>query len=248
MKTILIASGKGGTGKTSSCAALASCLSLLGQRVLCVDADAGLRNLDICLGLAERAGDDASGLTRGIELADLICEHPELPGLFFLNAPPDREGITDTLFEELVGAARELFDFCLIDAPAGIGRIFHSAARAADSAILVITPDASSCRDAQKALICLKEAGMSDIQVIINRVRPALIGRTKLTLDDMLDSVGARLLGVVPEDQAVIMAGNKSIPLALYPGKYAVSAYYRIARRLLGEKSPIRISRIKAKF
>ena len=241
-KAIVIASGKGGTGKTTATAAISSCLALAGKTVLCIDADAGLKNLDLCLGLSDKAvfdfGDVINGRC-GLEAA--VIPHPQLPRLFFLTAPVDpitsaeeAEGLT-----RLIRFTRDIFDYCIIDSPAGLGSGFIAAAAAADCAIVVSASDPSSCRDSGRVVMELREMGMDDPRLVVNRVRKSILSRTKQTIDDAVDSIGARLLGIGPEDKQVILAAAAQQPLALSKNCDALSAFDRIARRIDGEKVPI---------
>lgn len=241
-KVIVIASGKGGTGKTTATAALASCLAASGRRVLCIDADAGLKNLDLCLGLADKAvldfGDVISGRC-GLDAA--VIAHPELPRLFFLTAPVEP---ISTAWEadglvRLIRYVKGIFDYCLIDSPAGLGAGFSAAASAADCAVIVSASDPSSCRDSGRVVMELKEMGMEDIRLVVNRVRRGILFRTKQTIDDAVDSIGARLLGIVPEDRQVILSAAAQKPLALCRDGAALAAFDRIARRIDGEKVPV---------
>ena len=196
-KAIVIASGKGGTGKTTATAAIASCLAAAGRSVLCVDADAGLKNLDLCLGLADRAvldfGDVISGRC-GLDAA--VIAHPELPRLFFLTAPVEPISSAEEAggLARLISFTKTVFDYCLIDSPAGLGIGFAAASRSADSAIIVSASDPSSCRDSGRVVMELKEMGIKDVRLIVNRVRRGILSRSGQTIDDAVDAIGARLL------------------------------------------------------
>ncbi len=241
-KAIVIASGKGGTGKTTATAAISSCLALSGKTVLCIDADAGLKNLDLYLGLSDKAvldfGDVISGRC-GLDAA--VIPHPELPRLFFLTAPVDpisssreAEGLT-----RLIRYAKDIFDYCIIDSPAGLGHGFTAAAAAADCAVIISASDPSSCRDSGRVVMELKEMGVEDIRLVVNRVRKNILARTRQTIDDAVDSIGARLLGIVPEDKQVILAAAAQKPLALTKEGSALAAFDRISRRISGERVPL---------
>jgi len=241
-KVIIIASGKGGTGKTTATAAISSCLALSGKTVLCIDADAGLKNLDLCLGLADKAvfdfGDVISGRC-GLDAA--VIPHPQLPRLFFLTAPVDpmtseREA---TGLTNLIRFAKDIFDYCIIDCPAGLGYGFTAAAAAADCALIVSASDPSSRRDSGRVVMELQEMGINDIRLMVNRVRRSILSRTNQTIDDSVDSIGARLIGIVPEDKQVILSSMAQQPLALAKESSAFSAFDRIARRIEGERVPI---------
>lgn len=242
-KATLIASGKGGTGKTTAAAAIASCLAQRGRRVLCIDADAGLKNLDLVLGIADRASPDFGDVIRGrCNLAEAAIAHPAVPNLFFLtaplepiNSPKEAEGLAN-----LIHTAAGGFDHCIIDAPAGLGSCFAAAAAAADRAIIVSAADPSSCRDSARVVMELRETGMRDIRLVVNRVRRSILFRTRQTIDDAIDAIGARLLGIVPEDRKVILAAAAETPLLLFGKGSAIAAFDRIARRTDGENIPLR--------
>ncbi len=235
-----VISGKGGTGKTSVCAGVASCLAAEGKRVLCIDADIGLRNLDIALGMSEQSAITFTDVMSGLyELAD-ATPHPRLENLFLLTAPFREEPQPDlAAFRGLLEAARERFDFCLIDAPAGVGAGFRLATAFADRCLVVSTPDPASMRDAACAADRLALAGKENLSLIVNRVTPRLFRKMELTVDDMMDSVGLPLLGLVPEDPMVMLAAARGCPLVLAATEGAAEACLRISRRLRGVSVPL---------
>ena len=239
---IVVTSGKGGTGKTSFTGGVSSCLAALGKRVLCLDADVGLRNLDLSLGLTDRAVMDFSDVLAGrASLSEAAAEQPDIPGLFLLTAPlslPETESDLSALLPEV----RRSFDFCLIDCPAGIGSGFRRAAAGADRAVVVTTTDASSLRDAQRTVTELSAQGaeqIGQVHLVVNRVQKRLLRKLRRNLDDAMDEAGLPLLGVVPEDAAVMLAANRGVPLVLTGPGGAARAYLNIARRLLGERVPV---------
>ena len=196
-KVIVIASGKGGTGKTTTAAALSSALAARKCRVLCIDADVGLRNMDLSLGLSEMALPDFCDVIEGrLSLEDAAFQHPTVLSLYFLSAPSlmSPEEIDPEKMRELLDSARRSFDYCIIDSPAGIGSGFRLAARFADSAIVVTTSDITSCRDVQRTVMELKALGIEDVSLIVNRIRPRLLKFSNQNIDDIVDTAGARLL------------------------------------------------------
>ncbi len=238
-KVIVIASGKGGTGKTTTTAALASALAQRNYRVLCIDTDIGLKNLDISLGLTDMALPDFYDVLEGrMPLQRAVLAHPAVPWLYFLSAPSliSVSEIDSGKMKALLSEVRRAYDICLIDSPAGIGGGFQLASRFADAAIIVTTGDLSSCRDAQRVVMELRAMGISEIMLIVNRIRPRVFKKSRQNMDDIVDAVGARLIGMVPEDKSVILAANQSIPLIKYSSRGAAAAYMRIASRLLGER------------
>ncbi len=238
-----ITSGKGGTGKTACTAAIGSFLARSGHTVLCVDCDAALRNLDLTLGMGEAVLWDFMDVLEGrVSPSEAPAEHPDIPGLFFLAAPADLSEDAEERFASLTRGWREEYDFVLLDSPAGIGPGFRMAARGADMAILVATGDLTSLRDGQRAAQELKALGVSELRLLVNRVKPRDFRRISRTVDDVIDAVGARLLGVISEDRSVWEAGNLQTPLMLYGSKRAWYQFRDAAGRLTGEK--IRLGKI----
>ena len=239
-RVIVITSGKGGTGKTTLTGGIGAALSRLGKRVLCLDADVGLRNLDIALGMADAALMDFSDVMAGrCPLARAAAPHPGLDGLFLLTAPltlpPDFAG--EEGFRALLEEARQEYDWVLIDAPAGLGPGFRLAACGADRAIVTATSDSASLRDAQRTV---SELGrLAPIHLVVNRVRGRLLRRLGTNIDDAMDAVGLPLLGLVPEDIQVVLASNSGQALCQVTEKGAAKAYSNIARRLEGEAVPL---------
>mgnify|MGYP003220554240 CR=1 FL=1 len=236
--SIVITSGKGGTGKTSLTGGIASCLAALGHRVLCIDMDIGLRNLDLSLGLSDRALMDFTDVLEGrCSLERAAVAHPVIRGLYLLTAPillPVRP-LSGQAMAQLVRQAKEDFDFVLMDSPAGLGEGFQLAVCAADRAC---TTDASALRDAQRTVALLR-GRISRIHLVVNRVQPRLLKRLHTTIDDAMDTAGLPLLGVVPEDPQVMLCANRGEPLILAASRGAAVAYLNIAKRLLGQRSPL---------
>ncbi len=238
---IVVTSGKGGTGKTSLTGGLASCLAALGHRVLCIDMDIGLRNLDISLGMTDRALMDFTDVLYGrCSLRRAAAAHPAIPGLFLLTAPlslpypePDERSM-----QLLLREARAEYDYILLDSPAGLGPGFRLAACGADRAVVVSTTDSSALRDAQRTVSELQRY-LTRIQLVMNRVQPKLLRKLHATIDDAMDAAGLPLLGVVPEDPRVMLAANLGQPLILSSHRGAAVAYLHIAKRLTGQKVPL---------
>ena len=238
-KAIVITSGKGGTGKTSITAGVSSALARLGNSVLCIDMDIGLRNLDISLGLNDRALMDFSDVAFGrCSLSRAAVQHPLLPGLSLLTAPlflPP--GLTLEHVRSLVDTARYHYDYVIIDSPAGLGAGFQMAIYAADRALVVATNDTSSLRDAQRTVAELDH--IRQVHLIMNRIQPKLLRRLRTTIDDAMDAAGLPLIGVVPEDQQVILSANLGQPLVVSSQQGAAMACINIAKRLEGQRVPI---------
>ncbi len=239
---IVVTSGKGGTGKTTCTGALASALALLGRKTLCIDCDVGLRNLDLVLGLTEPPVWDFSDVLSGdVEPAEAALPHPEIEGLYFLPAPSSMrpEDIELQEFLELKGRFKDEFDYVLADCPAGLGQGFRLASQGADMGLIVTTVDLPSLRDAQRTVQELSYLGICQCRLIINRVSPRALRMSGLTLDDAIDLVGARLVGVISEDDSVQLAANVEKPLMKMGAKYAYGQFMDIARRITGEKVPL---------
>ena len=236
---IMVTSGKGGTGKTSLTAGVASCLAALGHRVLCIDLDIGLRNLDIALGLADLAVMDFSDvMARRCPLLTAVTDHPDIRGLSLLTAPLTLADPDTARFRALVEEAKEYFDFVFMDSPAGLGDGFQLAMAAADRAILVSATDPAALRDAQRTVSQLLSR-VEELPLVMNRVQPRLMEKLRTSIDNAMDTAGLPLLGVVPEDPNVTVAATAGEPLVMMTYKGAAPAYLNIARRLLGQRTPL---------
>lgn len=236
---IMVTSGKGGTGKTSITAGVSSCLAALGRRVLCVDLDIGLRNLDIALGLDDRAVMDFTDvLDLRCPLLTAVTEHPDIRGLYLLTAPLTLPELDILAFCRMMDDAREYFDFIFMDSPAGLGEGFQLAMAAADRAIVVSATEPAALRDAQRAVSELLPQ-LEDIHLVMNRVQPKLIRRLRTSIDQAMDTAGLPLLGIVPEDKDVTVAAAHGEPLVLYSHRRAAVAYLNIAKRLQGARVPL---------
>ena len=239
---IAVVSGKGGTGKTSLTAGVGTALALSGQRVLCVDCDIGLRNLDLALGLTDRALMDFSDVAQNrCSLESAVVSHPNVPNLYLLTAPVRMRGpaVTTLDFRLMLGKIRQQFDYCLLDAPAGLGEGFRLAVCAADRCVVVTTQDASSLRDAQHTVMELRSFGPGRLHLVVNRVRGKLLRSMHATIDDAIDTAGLPLLGVVPEDDALPLAQSRGTALLLVSHTGASAAYRNIAKRVTGQRVPL---------
>ncbi len=238
---IAITSGKGGTGKTSLTGGVASCLAALGRRVLCVDMDVGLRNLDLTLGMSDRTLMDFTDVLSGrTTLEKAAMPHPVIQGLYLLTAPltMPRDVITEEALRAFLEEAKQHYDYILMDAPAGLGGGFRMSVCGADRAIVVSTTDASALRDAQRTVGELTRT-LRHIHLVVNRLQPKLLRQLHTTIDDAMDTAGLPLLGIVPEDPQVMLAANRGEPLILMARYGAARAYLNIARRLEGERVPL---------
>ncbi len=238
---LAVLSGKGGTGKTSVCAGIAVALASQGRKVLCIDCDVGLRNLDISLGMSDLGGLSFWDVCRGDYPLEMASHHPTYDTLHFLTAPMNcaASDIQPQHFGTLMDQARENYDFVFLDAPAGIEDGFYLAARYADRILLVTGPDPASVRDAGRAGELLELMGKSDVRLIVNRISRKIAKALKLTVDDIMDHSGLPLIGVVPEDPNVTLAAAFKKDLLGYTRKEAADACCRIARRIEGYPTPI---------
>ena len=241
-RVIAVASGKGGTGKTTTVAAVSSCLAALGYKTLCIDFDAELRNLDLALCMTDFTVTDFADVQSGrLTLAEACNQSPRIPGLYFLSAPPlDGWGKTDSAdLKQMFIDIRNDFDYCLVDAPSGIGIGFVFAQMAADLSIIVTTGELPAMRDAQRAADLARDLGVNELRLLVNRVQPKKYRRMQTTIDNVIDTVGAQLLGIVREDNSVAMSLNENIPLILYRRKHAAYDFLDAARRITGEDIPL---------
>ena len=239
---IAVVSGKGGTGKTSVCAGIATALAESGKRVLCVDCDVGLRNLDISLGMSDCGGLSFLDVSEfGYELQN-APHHPIYDNLSFLTAPMNRspEDINTEAFIALFQRARESFDYIFLDAPAGVDAGFRLVCAAADSFLVVTGAGPAAVRDAARVGELLELAGKTSAKLIVNRVDKDLLSTVRLTIDDVMDTAGLPLLGIVLEDCHVTLAAAFGLPLLKYASRCeATRDFRRIAARLQGYHKPI---------
>ena len=240
--TIAVVSGKGGTGKTSVCAGVAIALAQSGLRVLCVDCDVGLRNLDISLGMSDVGTLSFLDVSEGGYDISLVPRHPDYPQLAFLTAPMNRpvEKIDVDAFRKMLRQARDQFDYILLDAPAGVDAGFRLVASAADRFLLVTGAGPAAVRDAARVGELLELMGKTDVRLIVNRVNKNMMTVLRLTIDDVMDRAGLGLIGVVLEDDDVPLAAACGLPLIRFNKRAsAVAVYKKIARRIQGLSEPI---------
>lgn len=240
-EVLVITSGKGGTGKTTLCAGLATCLAAMGQKVLAIDCDIGLHNLDISLGMTDCTTISFLDVMMENNYLSDAPEHPVIPGLQLLTAPSKtRAGLVDdVIFGRLIEEAMESYDWILLDAPAGIGYGFDLAASYATRGIIISTSDPGSLRDGQHTAALLLEKGIAPVELVVNRVSRRLLGSLRSNIDDMMDTIGLPLLGLIPEDQEVPVSAAHGSALVLRSRKGAAVACLHIARRLLGMEAPL---------
>lgn len=243
-EAIVVTSGKGGVGKTTTTANIGTALALQGKRVCLIDTDIGLRNLDVILGLENRIIYDLVDVAKGnCKMHQVLIRDKRFNDLRFLPASQSQEkdAVEPEQMKAIIDELKADFDYILIDCPAGIEQGFKNAIAGADQAIVVTTPDLSSVRDADRVIGLLeKEEHIAQPKLVINRIRHHLVKSGEmLDMEDILDVLAIDLLGVVLDDEEVIAASNKGEPIALKPGSKASTAYRNIARRILGESVPL---------
>ena len=235
---ITVSSGKGGVGKTTTTANLGVGLAKLGHRVVCIDADIGLRNLDVMLGLENRIVSYIEGRCR---LRQALVRDKRFPELFLLPAAQTRDKNAVSI-EDMVRVAQEaaeLVDFVLIDSPAGIEHGFRYAVSPADLVLVVTNPEVTAVRDADRVIGLLEAEDLAPAKLVINRLKPELVRRNEmLDADTVVDLLAIELIGVVPEDPKILTSSNQGQPVALDERSPAGKAFCDIARRLAGEDVP----------
>lgn len=241
-RVITITSGKGGVGKTTVTANLAVALALQGQHVTAIDTDIGLRNLDIVMGLENRIIYDIVDVVEGrCHLYQALIRDKRLSGLHLLPASQTHDK-TAVAPEEMTAICQQLKsgnDFVLIDSPAGIELGFQNAIVGADEMVIVTTPEVSAVRSADRIIGLIEAIGKGPGRLIINRINPGMVRRgDMLDTFDVIEFLAIDLLGVIPEDEAILVAANKGTPLAFEQSTPASQAFHNIAHRLLGEDVP----------
>mgnify|MGYP000993145520 CR=1 FL=1 len=243
-QVIVITSGKGGVGKTTTAANLGTALALVGNKVVLIDADIGLRNLDVVMGLENRIVYDLVDVTSGVcRLRQGLIKDKRFNDTLFLLAAAqtkDKTAVSPEQMNELCQRLKEKFDYILIDSPAGIERGFQNAISGADQALVVTTPEISAVRDADRIIGLLEAAGKENPELIINRLRTTMVQKgDMMDIDDMIDILAVQLLGVVPEDDHIVISSNKGEPVVLNPDSKAGTAFRNIAGRIMGEEIPL---------
>ena len=252
-KVLVVTSGKGGVGKTTTTAALGAALAMMGQKVVLVDFDVGLRNLDLIMGAERRVVFDLIHVIQGdANLSQTLIKDKRVEGLFLLptSQTRDKDALTQEGVSRVIDELRGKFDWVLCDSPAGIEHGAQMAMYHADKAVIVVNPEVSSIRDSDRIIGMLnsttqkaKESGEIEKFLLITRYNPQRVGRgDMLTTDDVLDILSIPLLGVVPESQDILVSSNVGAPVTVSkPKSVAASAYSEAARRLMGEDVQVTI-------
>lgn len=242
-RVITITSGKGGVGKTTTTANLGTALAMEGKKVAVVDADIGLRNLDAVMGLENRIVYDLVDVVEGqCRLPQALIKDKRLPELYLLPAAQtrDKNAVNSVQMEQLCQQLRQEFDFVVVDSPAGIEQGFRNAIVGADEIIIVANPEMASVRDADRIIGLVEAAGKPEPRLILNRLRLEMVRRgDMMDVADVLEVLGVDLLGVVPEDEAIIVATNKGEPAVYERRSRAGRAFLNAAQRILGQEIPL---------
>jgi septum site-determining protein MinD len=242
-KVIVVTSGKGGVGKTTTTANIGTGLAKLGYKVVLVDTDIGLRNLDILMGLENRIVYNLIDVIEGrCRLNQALVKDKRLPNLSLLPAAQtrDKSALNEEQMVDICNRLREDQDFILLDCPAGIEQGFQTAIAAADEAVVVVTPEMSSVRDADRVIGLLEaKETVKRYRLVLNRVRPQMVkANDMMSVDDVLEILGIELLGQIPEDKGIIVSTNKGEPVVNSDTNLAGQAYRNVARRITGEEVP----------
>ncbi|MFQ5399739.1 MAG: septum site-determining protein MinD [Anaerolineae bacterium] len=243
-QVITITSGKGGVGKTTLTANIASALAMLGKKVVAIDADIGLRNLDVIMGLENRIVYDLVDVVEGrCRLRQAMIKDKRQPELYLIPAAQTRDkmAVSPSDMVLVCDQLRQEMDYVLIDSPAGIERGFRNAIAPADKVIVVTNPEISAVRDADRIIGLIEAEEKGPGQLLINRIKPDMVARgDMLSVEDILDVLAIELIGVIPEDERILISSNQGMPVAMTStnGASASHAFGNIARRLEGEEVP----------
>lgn len=243
-KVVTITSGKGGVGKTTTTANLGVALAQLGKKVVMLDADIGLRNLDIVLGMESRIVYDLVDLVEGrAKLRQAMIRHKQFTDLFLIPAAQSRDktAVSPADMVQITDQLREEFDFILVDSPAGIERGFRNAVAPADEVLVVTNPEVSAVRDADRIIGLLEAEKKPNPRLILNRLKAEMVRKGEMmSPEDVVDLLSIKLIGIVPEDENVVPSSNSGEPVTMMATSKAGIAYKEIARRLSGEDVPFK--------
>ncbi len=241
-KVVTVTSGKGGVGKTTATANLGAALADLGHKVVCIDADIGLRNLDVVLGLENRIVYDLVDVVEGrCRTRQAMIRDKRLPELYLIPAAQtrDKNAVSPSDMVRLADELRTEFDWILIDSPAGIERGFRNAVAPADIVVVVTNPEVSAVRDADRIIGLIEAEEKGPARLLLNRIKADMVRRgDMLTVEDVLELLAVELIGMVPDDEAVLMGANRGSPVSLDSKSRAGQAFRNVARRLKGEQVP----------
>lgn len=239
---VTVTSGKGGVGKTTATANIAAALAAMGHKVVCIDGDIGLRNLDVVLGLENRIVYDLVDVVEGrCRLKQALIRDKRLPELYLIPAAQtrDKSAVSPSDMIRLADDLRPEFDWILVDSPAGIERGFRNAIAAANRVLVVTNPEVSAVRDADRIIGMIEAEEKGPAQLIINRIKPEMVRRGEmLSVEDVLELLAIELVGLVPDDEHVISSTNRGLPISLDGKSKAGQAFRDIASRLSGTEVP----------
>ena len=239
-RVITVTSGKGGVGKTTATANISAAMAANGHKVVCIDADIGLRNLDVVLGLENRIVYDLVDVVEGrCRLRQAMIRDKRLPELYLIPAAQtrDKSSVSPSDMVRLCNELREEHDYVVIDSPAGIERGFRNALAPADVVVVVTNPEISAVRDADRIIGLVESEEKGPTRLVLNRIKPAMVRRGEmLSTEDVLELLAVELIGLVPDDEAVVVSTNRGLPIALDGKSKAGQAFRNIARRLNGEQ------------
>jgi septum site-determining protein MinD len=242
-EVFVVTSGKGGVGKTTTSANIGSGLAIQGKKIAMVDADIGLRNLDVVMGLENRIVYDLIDVIEGnCRLKQALIKDKRYPNLFLLPAAQtkDKNAVTPEQMQKLCDSLREEFDYIIIDCPAGIEQGFKNAIAGADKAIVVTTPEISAVRDADRIIGLLEASEIKNPMLVLNRIRPDMVKRgDMMALEDVTEILAIDILGVVPDDESIVVSTNKGEPCVADMNSRAGQAFRNITRRVMGETVPL---------
>ena len=241
-EVIVITSGKGGVGKTTSTANIGTGLAKLGKSVVMIDTDIGLRNLDVVMGLENRIVYNLVDVVEGnCRMKQALIKDKRYPNLYLLPSAQtrDKTAVNPEQMVKLIDELRTEFDYILLDCPAGIEQGFKNAIAAADRALIVTTPEVSAIRDADRIIGLLEANEIHKIDLIVNRLRMDMVKRgDMMSIEDVIDILAIDLIGAVPDDENIVIATNQGEPLA-GDSSLAGTAYMNICKRILGEEVPL---------
>ena len=251
-EVIVVTSGKGGVGKTTTTANLGSALALRGKKVVLIDTDIGLRNLDVVMGLENRiVYDIVDFVEEKCKLKQALIKDKRFKDLFLLPAAQtrDKSAVNEEQMKELTEKLKEEFDYIIIDCPAGIEQGFKNAIAGANRAIVVTTAEISAIRDADRIVGLLEASEIKNPELVVNRLRPAMVRKGEMMdVEDIVDLLSIDLIGVVPDDEYIITQTNKGEPVVSNHKAPSGKAYIEIARRILGENIEVTIPGRKESF
>lgn len=251
-EVIVVTSGKGGVGKTTTTANLGSALALRGKKVVLIDTDIGLRNLDVVMGLENRiVYDIVDVVEEKCKLKQALIKDKRFKDLFLLPAAQtrDKSAVNEEQMKELTEKLKGEFDYIIIDCPAGIEQGFKNAIAGANRAIVVTTAEISAIRDADRIVGLLEASEIKNPELVVNRLRPAMVRKGEMMdVEDIVDLLSIDLIGVVPDDEYIITQTNKGEPVVSNHKAPSGKAYIEIARRILGENIEVTIPGRKESF